>query len=74
MFNLVALPVSRGMMEKYQNKRIRQPRITITEESGYGDSNTNYRNEYDRTRGELSRYRITDSRRVKKSCRTFFFR
>ncbi len=73
MVNLVATPVSRETMEKYQNRHIRQvehaakqwevraPKVKNNNERRRWierQNNANYRNEYDRVRGELSRYRI----------------
>ncbi len=73
MVNLVAMPVSRGTMEKYQNRHVRQEEHVAKQwEAGASkvanntkrrqwlerQNNDKYRNEYDRLRGELSHYRI----------------
>ncbi len=73
MVNLVAMPVSRETMEKYQNRHVRQlehaaKQYDAMEMRTKNDNmrrqwlerqtNAAYRNEYDRIRGELSRYRI----------------
>ena len=73
MVNLVAMPVSRGTMEKYQNRHIRQVEHATKQWEARAhkvannnnrrkwlerQNNTNYRNEYDRIRGELSHYKI----------------
>ena len=73
MVNLVAMPVSRGPMEKYQNRHIRQVehatkqweararKVANNNNRRNGperQNNTDYRNEYDRIRGELSHYKI----------------
>jgi hypothetical protein len=73
MVNLVAMPVSRETMEKCQNRHIRQVEHAAKQWDARASkvknnnerrrwlerqNNTNYRNEYDRIRGELSRYRI----------------
>ena len=73
MVNLVAMPVSRGTMEKYQNRHIRQVEHATKQWEARANkvannnnrrkwlerqNNTNYRNEYDRIRGELSHYKI----------------
>ena len=73
MVNLVAMPVSRGTMEKYQNRHIRQVEHATKQWDARANkvannnnrrkwlerqNNTNYRNEYDRIRGELSHYKI----------------
>ena len=73
MVNLVAMPVSRGTMEKYQNRHIRQVEHATKQWEARANkvannnnrkqwlqrqNNASYRNEYDRLNGELSRYRI----------------
>ena len=73
MVNLVAMPVSRETMEKYQNKHVRQvehaskqweARVnkvannTNRRQWIERQNNANYRNEYDRFRGELTHSRI----------------
>ena len=73
MVNLVAMPVSRGTMEKYQNRHIRQVEHATKQWEARArkvannndrrkwlerQNNTNYRNEYDRIRGELSHHKI----------------
>jgi hypothetical protein len=73
MVNLVAMPVSRKTMEKYQNRHIRQVEHAAKQWEARASkvknnnerrrwlerqNNANYRNEYDRIRGELSHYRI----------------
>ena len=73
MVNLVAMPVSRGTMEKHQNRHIRQVEHAAKQwdrrASNVANSdnrsmwlerqnNANYRNEYDRIRGELSHNKI----------------
>ena len=73
MVNLVNMPVSRERMEKYQNRHLRQiehaskqveARESKTKNNNMRrvwlqrQTNSNYRNEYDRVRGELSRYKI----------------
>ncbi len=94
MVNLVATPVSRETMEKYQNRHIRQVEHAAKQWEARASkvknnnerrrwierqNNANYRNEYDRVRGELSHYRISFGSKLKleKSRRTtkaFFFR
>jgi acyl carrier protein phosphodiesterase len=73
MVNLVAMPVRRGTMEKYQNRHIRQVEHATKQWEARANkvannnhrkqwlqrqNNASYRNEYDRLNGELSRYRI----------------
>ena len=73
MVNLVAMPVSRGTMEKYQNRHVRQVEHVAKQWEARANkvannnnrrqwlerqNNASYRNEYDRLRGELSHYRI----------------
>ena len=73
MVNLVAMPVSREKMEKYQNRHIRQVEHAAKQWEARTNkvandnnrrkwlerqNNTNYRNEYDRIRGELSHNKI----------------
>jgi len=73
MVNLVAMPVSRQTMEKYQNRHTRQIEHAAKQWEAKASkvsnahnrrkfmerqNNANYRNEYDRVQGELSRYRI----------------
>ena len=73
MVNLVAMPVSRGRMEKYQNRHIRQVEHATKQWEARANKtannnnrrkwlerqiNTNYRNEYARIRGELSHLKI----------------
>ena len=73
MVNLVAMPVSRGTMEKYQGRHVRQIEHAAKQWEAKANKvsnatnrrkwlerqdNANYRNEYDRVRGELSRYKI----------------
>ena len=73
MVNLVAMPVSRERMEKYQNRHMRQiehaakqweAREQKTKNNNMRkewldrQTNANYRNEYDRIRGELSHGKI----------------
>ncbi len=73
MVNLVAMPVSKGTMEKYQNRHIRQVEHATKQWEARASkvannnnrkqllqrqNNASYRNEYDRLNGELSRYRI----------------
>jgi hypothetical protein len=73
MVNLVAMPVSREKMEKYQNRHTRQIEHAARQWEAKANkvsnannrrkfmerqNNANYRNEFDRVRGELSRYRI----------------
>ena len=71
--NLVNMPVSRERMEQYQNKHLRQlehaakqweARETKTKNNNLRkqwlerQTNANYRNEYDRIRGEISNRKI----------------
>ena len=73
MVNLVNMPVSREIMEKYQNKHTRQVEHATKQWEARANkvannsnrrqwmerqNNANYRNEYDRVRGELSCYKI----------------
>jgi hypothetical protein len=73
MVNLVNMPVSRERMQKFQNRQMRQiehaARQWDARESKVKNNqlrmlwlqrqnNMNYRNEYDRIRGELSHNRI----------------
>ena len=73
MVNLVAMPVSRKELEKYQNMHTKQVEHAAKQwearESKVANNakrrqwierqnNVNYRNEYDRIRGELGRGRI----------------
>ena len=73
MVNSVAMPVSRKMMEKYQNMQIRQVEHATKQWEARANkvannnnrrqwleiqNNASYRNEYDRLHGELSHYRI----------------
>jgi len=73
MVNLVNMPVSRERMEKYQNRHLRQiehaakqweareqksKNNNMRKEWLERQTNSNYRNEYDRIRGELSHNRI----------------
>ena len=73
MVNLVAMPVSRGSMEKYQNRHIRQVEHATKQWKARANkiannnnrrqwlqrqNNASYRNEYDRLSGELSHYKI----------------
>ena len=73
MVNLVNMPVSRERMEMYQNRHLRQiehaakqaeardtksKNNTMRKEWLERQTNSNYRNEYDRIRGELSRNKI----------------
>ena len=73
MVNLVAMPVSREKMEKYQNRHIRQVEHATKQWEARANkvannnnrrkwlerqNNKNYRNEHDRISGELSRYKI----------------
>ncbi len=83
MVNLVAMPVSRETMEKYQNRHIRQVEHAAKQWDARASkvknnnerrrwlerqNNANYRNEYDRLRGELSHNRIPfgSTQRLKK--------
>jgi hypothetical protein len=67
------MPVSRKTMEKYQNRHIRQVEHAAKQWEARASkvknnnerqrwlerqNNANYRNEYDRIRGELSHYKI----------------
>ena len=71
MVNLVAMPFSRGTMEKYQDKHVRQVEHVAKQWEARANkvannnnrrqwlerqNNASYRNEYDRLRGELSHY------------------
>ena len=73
MVNLVAMPVSREKMEKYQNRHIRQVEHATKQWEARANkdannnnrrkwlerqNNTNYRNEYDRISGELAHFKI----------------
>ena len=73
MVNLINMPVSRERLEKYQNRHMRQlehaSKVWDAREMKSKNNslrkawmerqkNTNYRNEYDRVRGELSRNKI----------------
>ena len=73
MVNLVAMPVSRKEMEKHQNMQTRQVEHATKQWEARENkvannakrrqwierqNNVNYRNEYDRIRGELERGRI----------------
>ena len=73
MVNLVNMPVSRERMQKYQNRHLRQLEHAAKQYEGREmksknnmmrkewlerQTNANYRNEYDRIRGELSRNKI----------------
>ena len=73
MVNLVNMPVSRERMDKYQNRHVRQlehaakqyeARESKTKNNNMRrqwlerQTNANYRNEYDRIRGELSNRKI----------------
>ena len=73
MVNLVNMPVSRERMEKYQNRHLRQIEHASNISEGREmksknnamrqqwhnrQNNANYRNEYDRIRGELSHSKI----------------
>ena len=73
MVNSINMPVSRERMEKYQNKHMRQiehaakqveARESKTKNNNMRgvwlqrQNNSNYRNEYDRMRGELSHYKV----------------
>jgi hypothetical protein len=73
MVNLVAMPVSRGTMEKYQNRHVRQVEHAAKQWDARASkvanntnrrqwlerqNNASYRNEYDRLSGELSHYKI----------------
>ncbi len=80
MVNLVAMPVSRERMEKYQNRHIRQTEHAAKQWEARASkvknnnerrrwlerqNNANYRNEYDRIRGELHHYKIPFGSRPK---------
>ncbi len=73
MVNLVNMPVSRERMENYQNRHLRQiehaaKQWETREQKSKNNNmrkqwlerqtNANYRNEYDRIRGELSRNKV----------------
>ena len=73
MVNLVNMPVSRERMEHYQNRHLRQiehaskqaeardtkgKNNTMRKQWLERQTNANYRNEYDRIRGDLSRNKI----------------
>ena len=73
MVNLVNMPVSRERVEQYRNRRVRQlehaakqyeARESKTKNNNMRrqwlerQTNANYRNEYDRIRGELSNRKI----------------
>ena len=73
LFNLVAMPVSRKEMEKYQNMQTRQVGHATKQWEARANkvannakrrqwierqNNVNYRNEYDRIREELGRGRL----------------
>jgi hypothetical protein len=73
MVNLVKMPVSRERMEQYQNRHLRQiehasKQSEARDAKGKNNmmrkqwlerqTNANYRNEYDRIRGDLSRNKI----------------
>jgi len=73
MVNLVNMPVSRERMEQYQNRHLRQvehasKQAEARDAKGKNNmmrkqwlerqTNANYRNEYDRIRGDLSRNKI----------------
>jgi hypothetical protein len=73
MVNSVATPVSRKVMEKHQNRHIRQVEHATKQWEARANkvannnnrrqwlerqNNASYRNEYDRLRGGLSHYRI----------------
>ncbi len=73
MVNLVNMPVSRERMERYQNRHVRQiehaakqweAREMKTKNNNMRrkwlerQTNANYRNEYDRIRGELAHRKI----------------
>ena len=80
MVNLVNMPVSRERMEKFQNRHMRQiehaskqweardmktKNNTMRRKWLERQSNTNYRNEYDRIRGELSHRKLPFETRAK---------
>ena len=73
MVNAVHMPVSRERMEHYQNRHLRQMDHAAKQWEGREtksknnamrkqwlerQTNANYRNEYDRIRGDLSHYKI----------------
>ena len=73
MVNSINMPVSRERMEKYQNRHMRQvehaaKQVEARESKTKNNhmrrvwlqrqKNSNYRNEYDRMRGELSHYKV----------------
>ena len=73
MVNSINMPVSRERMEKYQNKHMRQiehaskiwegremksKNNAMRQQWHDRQNNANYRNEYDRIRGELSHNKI----------------
>ena len=73
MVNLVHMPVSRERMEHYQNRHLRQIEHAAKQWEGRESksknntmrkqwlerqTNANYRNEYDRIRGDLSHHKI----------------
>ena len=73
MVNSINMPVSRERMEKYQNKHMRQiehaaKQVEARESKTKNNhmrrvwlqrqNNSNYRNEYDRMRGDLSHYKV----------------
>ena len=73
MVNSVHMPVSRELMQESQNKHVRQVEHAAKQwearaskvKNNYErkrwlerQTNANYRNEYDRIRGDLSRYKI----------------
>ncbi len=73
MVNFVNMPASRERMEKYQNRHLRQIEHASKQREGREQknennnmrkqwlerqTNANYRNEYDRIRGELSHGKI----------------
>ena len=73
MVNLVNMPVSRERMEQYQNRHLRQVEHASKQSEARDtkgknnmmrkqwlerQTNANYRNEYDRIRGDLSRNKI----------------
>jgi len=73
MVNLVNMPVSRERMERYQNRHLRQvehaakqseardtksKNNTMRKQWLERQTNANYRNEYDRIRGDLSHPKI----------------
>ena len=73
MVNSINMPVSRERMEKYQNRHLRQVEHAAKQHEGREmkvknnnlrkewlerQTNLNYRNEYDRLRGELSHRKL----------------